>query len=75
MADKKVTNKSDRHLTLPGGVAIPKGESRNVANYEKIESNDVLKAWVDAGVIAVADAKAPAPKEEGSSSKQAPKKD
>lgn len=56
MTAKNVTNKSKGSLGLPNGQLIDSGTTVLVKNWEKVESNEVVKGWVDAGALTLTDA-------------------
>lgn len=59
MTAKNVTNKYDGALGLPaGGPLIPPGRTARVENWDVVSQHQVVKAWLDAGVLVVSDAKA-----------------
>lgn len=58
MADKNVTNNSKGDLGLPNGQVIPAGATVLVTDYEKVESNPVVKSWIDSKALKVSAATA-----------------
>lgn len=55
-ADKegtKVSNVYSNVIALPNGQTIQPGDSVTVQDWVLIESHDVIKAWIDAGVLEV----------------------
>ena len=56
MTDKNVTNHSESALGLPNGPVIQPGATVRVNDWENKESNDVVKAWLDAGALTLEDA-------------------
>jgi len=58
MADKNVTNNSKGDLGLPNGQVIPAGATVLVQDYEKVESNPVVKSWIDSKALKVSAATA-----------------
>lgn len=55
MVTKKVLNTSVSALVPPDGPTIPAGGFRIVQDWEKKESNEVVKAWIRAGALVVSD--------------------
>lgn len=55
MTAKDVTNTTPSPLGLPGGQIIDPKSTARVKNWEKIESNTVVKAWVAAGALTLVD--------------------
>lgn len=56
MVTKFVTNTSDRALGLPDGPVIPARTANvKVDDWEKKESNLVVKAWIDAKALVIGD--------------------
>jgi hypothetical protein len=66
---KFVTNNSNGELGFPGGVRIPKGETRQVKDWNKIEDNDVVRAWIDGKQITVSDSESKASKDDDKAKK------
>lgn len=55
MPSKNVTNNTASPLGLPTGQIIDPKRTSLVKNWEKIESNNVVKSWLDAGALTLAD--------------------
>jgi hypothetical protein len=53
----KVKNHHRSALGLPDGTVIPAGETVDVANWNEVKDNAVVKAWIDHKVLVVGKAK------------------
>lgn len=56
MTSKNVTNNSASPLGLPNGQIVDPKSTVLVKNWEKVESNQVVKAWIEAEALTIADA-------------------
>ncbi|MCA0343125.1 MAG: hypothetical protein LCH99_25760 [Proteobacteria bacterium] len=48
-----VISNHDTPLPLPGGPTLRPGARTNVEHWERLKNNDIVKAWVSAGLITV----------------------
>lgn len=55
MASQNVTNKSQSALGLPNGPVIQPGATAQVENFEAMDSNPVVKSWIEAGALVLGD--------------------
>lgn len=51
MAAKKVTNNTVSRLGLPNGVVIEPKSTVQVEDWDKVQDNDVVKAWLEAEAL------------------------
>ena len=66
-----VKNNSDAPLGLPGGPVVPAKTSIFVPDFKTMESNDVVKAWLDSGMLEVSSSKSGVDAEEKAAAKAA----
>lgn len=56
MTSKNVTNNSASPLGLPNGQIVDPKSTVLVKNWEKVESNEIVKSWIAAEALTLADA-------------------
>lgn len=56
MTSKNVTNNSASPLGLPNGQIVSPKSTALVKNWEKVESNTIVKGWLAAEALTIADA-------------------